>query len=108
MNIQELKSIKSYNFECNMSDEYKGYETYDEWGSAFVWLGDEIGAEYNFCIDGGTNSCAIYKTEINHDVDCMETDYDTFVRYEINFNDSDWEKKLEDAMCEALIKFFEL
>ena len=101
--VNALKKHKLYEFECNMSDELKNKTSYDEWGCAFVWLGD-IGVEYNFCIDSGENCCAIYKTNMNHETGHMETDYDEFVHYEIDFNDLDWEKKLENAMCEALLE----
>lgn len=93
-----------FEFECNISEEYKDNDYIDEWGSAFVWYGDDMGVEYNFCIDGDTNSSAIYKTEINKKTGYMETDYSEFVHYEVDFNDAEWRNKLEEAMCNALIK----
>ena len=107
MTIKELTEHELYDFECNMSEEYKIYTEHDEWGCAFVWLKD-YGAEYNFCKDDGENYCAIYKAEINHDTDYLETDTDTYIHYEINFDNENWMKELENAMCEALIKFFNL
>jgi len=89
-----------YEFECNIDESYKDIET-DEWGAAFVWLND-IGVEYNFCIDSGENCCAIYKTEINPETDHMETDYNSFVHYEIDFDKADWQDKLKAAMCDTL------
>ena len=106
MTVEELKSNWDYEFECNMSEEYKDKET-DEWGCAFVWLND-IGVEYNFCIDSGNNCCAIYKMEINKETDYMETDYDKYIHYEIDFDNENWKEELENAMCEALIKFHNL
>ena len=106
MTIKELKEHELYDFECNMSEEYKIYTEHDEWGCAFVWLGD-IGAEYNFCVDSGESCCAIYKTETDED-DCMETDYDEFNHYDIDFNNPKWEEELENAMCKSLIGFFGL
>ena len=106
MTVEELKEEELYEFECNMSDEYKDKET-DEWGCAFVWLND-IGVEYNFCIDSGNNCCAIYKMEINEETDYMETDYDTFIHYEIDFDNENWEQELENAMCKALIELHNL
>lgn len=104
MTIEDLKS-QDYEFECNIDESYKDKET-DEWGCAFIWIGGEIGVEYNFCIDGGNNCCAIYKIELNFETEYIETDYNLFEHYEIDFDDTDWKKKLEDAMCEAVIKFF--
>lgn len=104
MTVKELKEIKGYEFECNLEQHYKYMQT-DEWGSAFIWV-DDFGAEYNFCIDGTVNSCAIYKTQINPETEYVEIDYDTFIHYEIDFDDLSWKKKLENAMCEAVIKFF--
>lgn len=104
MMVNELKKYPEYEFECNMSNEYKNYNSHDEWGCAFVWVGD-VGVEYNFCIDSGENCCAIYKIVFNHETGYMETDSDTFNHYEINFNDSDWVEKLENAMCESVLEF---
>ena len=104
MTIKELKTRKDYSFGCNMDKGYKNIET-DEWGCAFIWVGNK-GVEYNFCIDSGENLCAIYKMELNEKTDYMETDHDTFIHYEINFDEADWVEKLENAMCEALIEFF--
>lgn len=116
MTIKELKQSVGYEFECNMSNEYKEYykeyDSYDEWGCAFVWLGENIGAEYNFAIetynDEVYTACAIYKMKFNNKADYMETDYDTFIHYDIDFNNENWEEELENAMCKAIIKFFEL
>lgn len=111
MTVKEMKANHDYSFECNMSDWYKNYENIDEWGCAFTWYGD-IGVEYNFAVETYNNekytACAIYKMEFNNETENMETDYDTFVEYDIDFNDVDWIDKLENAMCEALIKFFDL
>jgi len=105
---EELKKKNNYEFECNISEEHKYAKYHDEWGCAGIWLGEEIGAEYNFCIDNGTNYCAIYKMQFNSETGYMETDHSTFVHYEIDFGEDNWKEKLEDAMCEALISFFEL
>lgn len=112
MTIKELKKAEGYEFECNISQEYESTDSCDEWGCAFVWLGESIGVEYNFCIDNSTNerinSSAIYKMELNTDSGYMETDSSMFVHYEIDFSDDDWNEKLENALCEALIEFFSL
>ena len=111
LTVEELKLETNYEFACEMSEEYKDYNCHDEWGCAEVWLGD-IGVEYNFCIDGSAdvvvNCCAIYKMEMNKETDYMETDYDTFAHYEIDFNNPNWKVELENAMCRALIKFHNL
>lgn len=97
-----------FEFECNVSKEYKDCGSCDEWGCAFVWLGDDIGVEYNFCIDGEYNCCAIYKMEVNSETGYMETDYDEFIHYEIDFDNEHWMEDLKDAMCKALIKLHNL
>ena len=105
--VEELKSYADYEFECNMSEGYKDSQI-DEWGCAEVWFKD-IGVEYNFCIDGETNSCAIYKTEIDpEEFHYVVTDYDTYIHYEIDFDNENWKEELENAMCEALIEFHNL
>lgn len=101
--VKELKAKDGYEFECNIGEDYKGRET-DEWGCAFIFLGD-IGAEYNYCLDSGTNCSAIYKAEFE---EYLSTNYDEYIHYEIDFDDEHWMENLENAMCEALIEFFEL
>lgn len=106
MNILELKADEKYSFGCELSAEFSSYDNWDEWGCACVWFGDEIGAEYNFCIDNGHNCSAIYKMTMNKDEDIAETDYSTFVHYEVDFSKENWKDELEDAMCRALIDFY--
>lgn len=105
--VDGLKAREGYEFECNMNEVYKECEDFDEWGCAFVWIGDR-GVEYNFCIDDGENLCAIYKTEMNHKTGYMETNGDVYKHYEIDFDNEHWVENLENAMCEALIEFFKL
>ena len=106
MNILELKADERYSFECNMSKEYATYDNCDEWGSAFAWLGDEIGVEYNFCVGYCLNCSAIYEMSMNKDEGIMETDYSSFVPYKVDFKKDNWKEELEDAMCRALIDFY--
>ena len=111
MTVNELKLNKAYEFECNISEEYKDYKNHDEWGCAFAWFGNDFGVEYNFCIDDSTdkiiNCCAIYKTIINSE-DYMQTITDVYNHYEIDFSVVNWKEELENAMCKALIKFHNL
>lgn len=111
MTIEELKRNGNYEFECNIPDgimeEIKDINFYDEWASAFVFYGDHVGVEYNFCIDHDTNSSAIYKTVVNED-NILSTDYSTSTHYEINFENKNWREDLENAMCSALLEFFEI
>lgn len=117
MTIKELKRNEEYCFYCDIKKrrilkQVADTDYFDEWGCAFISVGDEVGVEYNLCIDNTTNEninlSAIYKVDYNENDDCIETDYNTFVHYEIDFNNPKWKKELENAMCEALIKFFEM
>ena len=117
MTIKELKNNEEYYFDCNIEKEevlkeIADTDLFDEWGCCFVSLGEEIGVEYNLCVDNTTdeniNCSAVYKVDYNYRNDCIETDYSTFVHYEIDFNNPKWKNELENAMCEALIKFFKL
>ena len=117
MTIKELKNNEEYYFDCRINKEKALKEIadtdyFDEWGCVYVSLGDDIGAEYNLCIDNTTNeniNCsAIYKTDYNDKADCIETDYSTFIHYEIDFDNPEWKEELENAMCKALIEFFKL
>ena len=93
-----------YEWEINFDESYADIDCIDEWGAAFLWLDDNSGVEYNFCIDD-SNCSAIYKTEINED-GYMETNYDKFIHYEVDFTDTQWEKKLVEAMTIAAESFF--
>ena len=113
MTIKELKANKEYHFECDITKrrvlkEIADTNCFDEWGCAYVSLGEKIGVEYNLCVDDGENCSAIYKLDYDEESGYIETDASTFVHYEINFDNSKWKKNLEDVMCEALITFFEL
>ena len=115
MTIEELKNKDDYSFSCCMTkEEYSEVEdgdVWDDWGCADLWLGD-MGVEYNYCVDKSTdetvNASAIYLEEIDEESGYVETDTSTFIHYEIDFNNENWEEELENAMCKALIKFFEL
>lgn len=95
----------NFEFECNISEEYKDENYVNDWGCAYAWYGENIGVEYNFCIDNEENCSAIYKLKFNDKTGHMETVTDKFEHYEINFDDVEWEKKLAQAMYEALEKF---
>lgn len=112
MTIKELKKHKEYYFQCNISKqevikEIADTDYFDEWGCAFLSVGNEIGVEYNLCVDSGINCSAIYKVYYNEKTDYLETDYDEFIHYEIDFDNPEWKKELENAMCDTLIKLFE-
>lgn len=103
MTLQETKQHPEYDFEINLSNEEKNNDVGDVWGCSYVWLGEDIGVEYNLCIeDDGTNCSAIYKMNMNHKTGYMETDTDEFIHYEVDFSDPEWENQLENAMCIAL------
>lgn len=113
MTIKELKNNKKYCFQCDMTKkkilkEIADTNCFDEWGCAYISVGDEIGVEYNLSIDSGKNYSAIYKTDYDKENDYIETDTSTFIHYEVDFDNSKWKQELENAMCEALIKFFEI
>ena len=117
MTIKELKRTFPYDFYCNINKrkalkEIADTDCFDEWGCAYVSFGETMSVEYNLCIDNTTNeninSSAIYRVDYDKENDEYQTDCDTFIHYEIDFNNPKWEKELEDAMCEALIKFFKL
>lgn len=113
MIIKELKRNKEYCFECNITkrrvlNKIADTTYFDEWGCAFISLGQKIGVEYNLCVDNGENSSGIYKVDYNEKDGCIVTNYDEFFHYEIDFDNRKWKEKLENAMCKALIEFFEL
>ena len=105
MTVIELKKNAGYSFEHSLSEEFKDYDQWDEWGCAQVWLGN-IGVEYNFCIDNGFNCSAIYGMMYNEESGYAETDYSDCEHYEIDFDKPTWAESLENAMCNALIGLF--
>lgn len=117
MDVAKLKRTEGYYFQCDLKkrDTLKGIANtncFDVWGIAFVSLGEEIGVEYNLCIDNTTNEhidcSAIYKVDYNEKNDCIEIDTGVYIHYEIDFNNPKWKRELENAMCRALIEFFGL
>ena len=100
-----LKREKGYEFECNVSPEMEKED--DFWGAEYIFFGN-IGVEYNYCIEDGENYCAIYKMELDEEKGVWNTDGSTFVHYEIDFAHKNWVEEFEIAMCNALIRFFNL
>lgn len=68
--------------ELNMDESYRNVDYIDEWGMAYVWNG-KYGAEYNYCIEGTENLCAIYFM-CEDDKGEWHTDSDRYVHYEID------------------------
>lgn len=106
-----MKKTKKRNYEYQINikaEDYKDATAYDEWGAAFVWDKENphIGAEYNIA-NNGTNCSAIYLMQWDNTHDNMETDYDTFVHYEIDWDDPEWKKNLRKAMWKAVKKWKE-
>jgi len=83
-------------FELCIDESYSKETCIDEWGAAQYWNGDK-GVEYNFCKDTGNDCSAIYSMSINSE-GYVETDYDNYIHYEIDFNDKHWRLKLREAM----------
>ena len=93
----------SIEYEINIDASYASENT-DEWGAAFVWVNGDHGVEYNFCIDTGTNCSAIYKLDISGEY--AETDYSTFLHYEIDFSNEDWMLDLIREMVRVAKQFW--
>lgn len=87
-------------YEVNMNKTYKDINPVDEWGCAYIWNG-KIGAEYNYCIEGNENMCAIYFMYEDNKGE-WHTDSNRYVHYEIDWNDNRWRQKLIDKMVEVL------
>lgn len=104
--VRKKEQFMNYEFECNISNEYQTYTDIDEWGSATLWLNEKQGVEYNFCIDNGHNSSAIYKMECPEETDEWDTDFSIFEHYEINFDNKNWKEELEKTMYEVAKNFF--
>ena len=102
--VENFKSDKQYNYECSISNMFKDFTCCDVWGCSSLTLGS-IGVEYNFCVEDGDDYSGIYKMIRDEDTGVFETDPTVFITHTIDFNNSEWKKDLEDALCEALIDF---
>ena len=71
-------------------------------GAAYIWF-EDIGVEFEFCIENGENYSAIYRMDMNKAGDDFETDHDEFYHYEIDPTDPEWKANLEIEMCRVLI-----
>lgn len=100
-----------YEYEINMTPEEEDKNGMDVWGAAELWFGNgDKGVEYNWCWDDGENDSAIYKTEMNYDNPdypdgYMETDYSTYVHYEVDFTNANWKQELVDTMYKIAKEF---
>lgn len=96
--------LKKYVFELNIDESVIEEESADIWGAAFLFNKvNNTGVEYNYCNDFGLDSSAIYKTKEIDGV--VETDYSTFIHYEIDFSDKLWKEKLKIAMYDVYLMF---
>jgi len=98
--------MRKYEITISKKDCNKDYV--DIWGAATLWIDDSRGVEYNYSYDTQTCSSAIYKWEDNGEDDKDILDTSTFIDYEVDFNDSEWQQKLVNAMEMAAKEFFRI
>ena len=104
--IVNLMMNPDYEFECNISEEMFS-EGVILPGAAYIWF-EDIGVEFEFCIENGENYSAIYRMDMNKAGDDFETDHDEFYHYEIDPTDPEWKANLEIEMCRVLILLHDL
>ena len=104
--IVNLMMNPDYEFECNISEEMFS-EGVILPGAAYIWF-EDIGVEFEFCIENGENYSAIYRMDKNKAGDDIETDHDEFYHYEIDPTDPEWKANLEIEMCRVLILLHDL
>ena len=97
-----MNKIK-YEFELCMNESYNEYDNIDEWGCAFLYTNVHRGVEYNFCRQSGGDYSAIYWFNID---EYLNTDYDRFISYTIDFENKNWEQELKNKMIEVY-EYFE-
>ena len=91
-------------FELNINDEYKNINNIDEWGCAFVFH-DGNGVEYNYCRENNEDYSAIYYFTYDEINGHINTNYNAFVRYKIDFKDINWKSELKNTMEKVLNNF---
>lgn len=102
---EQIKNDPRYEFEIAIDESILEEGDTDIWGMGYVWFAD-AGVEYNYCMDSGDNCCAIYKMEYNKETDYWDTDYNTYIHFEIPFKKKNWEKLFVNAMIDALVSFY--
>lgn len=98
-----------YVYDCWLVEEnfpmLEDGEMYDSWNIAQL-VSENIGCEYNLCIDNSTNEMinesAIYFMYRDEGKYLWDTDFSKFVHYEIDLNNENWQLDLESAMFAAL------
>ena len=81
----------------------------DSWGDiSCVSEKDNIGIEYNFCIDNSTgeniNESAFYVMYYEPETGYWDTDPSDFVHYEIDFDDPKYKEKTKEFATKLLSK----
>lgn len=84
-------------------------ESIDEWGViSCVSEENNIGIEYNFCIDNSTdeniNQSAFYVMYYDPETGYWDTDPSDFTHYEIDFDDPKYEEKTKEFATKLLSK----
>lgn len=117
MTVNEMLRSKDFCCDINMTKrEYNNPdESFDEWGCVIAWYEEDKGVEYNYCNDTDdiddweSYPCAFYMMAPNpDDEDIIDTNYDCFMHYAINWDDKNWQAKLKKAAAKAIIELFEL
>lgn len=95
--------IDNTEFERLVSEQ----EDIDDWGVVQCVCDDlGIGVEYNFCIefydDQMYNESAFYTMHYIPEEDIWETDYNDFVRYEIDYWAPDWREQIKQFAISLL------
>lgn len=97
--------MSKFTYECNVNkeeilDAIKNHESYDSWGEV-QYTNDKKGIDYNICIDNTTEETeycsAFYKIYADKDGVWHHDDCSECYRYEIDFKDKNWKKKLEEV-----------
>lgn len=95
------KLVYKFNVDENaIREALKNHDSYDSWGEV-EYSNDKRGVDYNICIDNSTEEtgfcCAFYKIYADKDGVWHHDDCCEYYCYDIDFDDKDWKKKLEEV-----------
>lgn len=104
-----------FKFELNIDESYKERGDIDKWEAAYIYIGEignknfnyNYGVEYHFRIYNNVDFSSIAFSEYIPEKDYWITDDICSEYYEIDFDNPNWERDLQDTMLEYAIQKLE-
>ena len=107
--LWDINDGRRLDYEINIAEDLEGLDDVALPGAAYAWFHTDnvnIGVEFEYYVQGETNSSAIYFMEYDEKYDDMMTDHSNYVHYEVDFSDEDWQKHLTEQMYILLLQYY--